>query len=177
MIAKLKSRLGIEVWKDIPEYEGLYQVSNLGNVRSLDRVSSKGRKVKGKVLKGAICGSPYFRVNLYKDNKIKLKNIHQLVAIAFLKHTPCGHKLVVNHIDINPKNNNLYNLEVITQRENCNKKHIKSSSKYIGVYWENSSNKWRSSIRINGKAKHLGLFTDEKEAAQAYQNELNKIKL
>jgi len=177
MIAKTLSRLGIEVWKDIPEYEGLYQVSNLGNVKSLDRVSSKGRKVKGKVLKGAICGSPYFRVGLYKDNKMKLKNIHQLVAIAFLKHTPCGHKLVVNHIDINPKNNNLYNLEVITQRENSNKKHIKSSSKYVGVCWDKNRQKWKSAITIDGKTKYLGVFTDEKEAAQVYQNELNKIKL
>ena len=177
MIAKTLSRLGIEVWKDIPEYEGLYQVSNLGNVKSLDRIDDRGRKLKGKVLKGAICGSPYFRVNLYKDNKIKLKKIHQLVAIAFLKHTPCGHKLVVNHIDINPKNNNLYNLEVITHRKNSNRKHIKSSSKYVGVCWDKKRNKWRSNIAINGRKKHLGYFTDEKEASQVYQNELNKIKL
>ena len=60
MIAKTLSRLGIEVWKDIPEYEGLYQVSNLGNVKSLDRVSSNGRKLKVKVLKGAICGCHIF---------------------------------------------------------------------------------------------------------------------
>ena len=44
MIAKLKSRLGIEVWKDIPEFEGFYQVSNLGNVKSLRRVDSKDAK-------------------------------------------------------------------------------------------------------------------------------------
>ena len=46
MIAKLKSRLRIEVWKDIPEFEGLYQVSNLGNVKSLSRVDSGVRKLK-----------------------------------------------------------------------------------------------------------------------------------
>ncbi len=177
MIAKTLSRLGIEVWKDIPEYEGFYQVSNLGNVKSLDRISSYGRKLKGKVLKAFVRNTTYFAVNLCKNNKSKLINIHQLVAIAFLNHKPCGLKLVVNHIDVNPKNNNLYNLEVITQRENANKKHVKSSSKYVGVSWHKNKNKWQSHIRINDKSKHLGLFTDEKEAAQAYQNELNKIKL
>lgn len=176
MTAKTLSRFGIEVWKDIPEYEGLYQVSNLGNVRSLDRVCSRGRKLKGKVLKAAFCSAGYFGVALSKNGKGKTITIHKLVAYAFLNHKPCGYKLVVNHIDINRENNNLYNLEIITQRENTNQKHIKSSSKYTGVYWNKSTKKWRSNIRINGRKKHLGYFTDEKEAAQSYQNELNKIK-
>ena len=51
MIAKTLSRLGIEVWKDIPEYEGLYQVSNLGNVRSLDRTLQQRSKIKRKGIK------------------------------------------------------------------------------------------------------------------------------
>ena len=177
MIAKTLSRLGIEVWKDIPEYEGLYQASNLGNVRSLDRIDSRGRKIKGTVLKNTITSPKYFGVNLSKDNKKKTFTVHSLVASAFLDHKPCGHKLVVNHIDINRENNNLYNLEIITQRENANHKHIKSSSKYVGVSWAKKKEKWHSTIHINGRKKHLGYFTDEKEAAQAYQNELNKIKL
>jgi len=177
MIAKTLSRLGIEVWKDIPEYEGFYQVSNLGNVRSLDRICSRGRKIKGKVLKAAFCSRGYFGVDLSKNGKGKTITIHKLVAYAFLNHKPCRHKLVVNHIDINRENNNLYNLEIITSRENTNRKHIKSSSKYTGVSWNKRVKKWRSNITINGRKKHLGYFTDEKEAAQAYQNELNKIKL
>jgi len=176
MIAKTLSRLGIEVWKDIPEYEGLYQVSNLGNVKSLDRVSSIGRKLKGKTLKNGLCGSGYCVVCLFKNGKSKTKTIHKLVSIAFLNHTPCGFELVVNHIDRNRVNNNLYNLEIITQRENSNKKHIKSSSKYTGVSWNKKSKKWESRIVINRRKKNLGQFTDELEAAQAYQNELNKIK-
>ena len=177
MIAKTLSRLGIEVWKDIPEYEDLYQVSNLGNVKSLDRIDSGGRKLKGKVLKTFIRSTTYFAVTLSKNNKSKLINTHQLVAYAFLNHKSCGYKLVVNHIDINPKNNKLYNLELITQRKNANKKHIKSSSNYVGVTWRKSTCKWLAQIHINGKYKYLGLFTDEKEAAQAYQKELNKMKL
>ena len=176
MIAKTLSRLGIEVWKDIPEYEGLYQVSNLGNVRSLDRICSRGRKLKGKVLKARLCSLRYFNVNLYKNGKGKTKSIHTLIAYAFLDHKPCRYELVVNHIDINPTNNNLNNLEIVTQRENTNHKHIKSSSKYVGVSLDKRGKKWQSHITINGTLKYLGLFTDEKEAAQAYINKLNKIK-
>jgi len=177
MIAKTLSRLGIEVWKDIPEYEGLYQVSNLGNVRSLDRICSRGRKIKGTVLKPRLSSVGYFNVNLYKYGEYKTKTVHALVSYAFLEHTSNGVKLVVNHIDINRENNNLFNLEIITNRENTNKKHLKSSSEYVGVSWFKRSKKWQSQIYVNGKIKHLGYFTDEKEAAQAYQNELNKIKL
>jgi hypothetical protein len=177
MIAKTLSRLGIEVWKDIPEYEGFYQVSNLGKVKSLDRIDERGRKLKGKIIKTRLFSTGYFVVNLCKNGKMKTKGIHTLVAYAFLNHKPCGMELVVNHIDINPENNNLYNLEVITQRENSNKKHIKSSSKYVGVCWDKNRKKWKSAITIDGKYKYLGLFTDELEASQVYQNELNKIKL
>lgn len=177
MIAKTLSRLGIEVWKDIPEYEGLYQVSNLGNVRSLNRICSRGRKIKGTVLKPGLSSVGYFNVNLYKSGELKTKTVHTLVSYAFLDHTPNGVKLVVNHIDINRENNNLYNLEIITNRENTNKKHLKSSSEYVGVSWTKRNKKWQAQIYVNGKIKHLGYFIDELEAAQSYQNELNKIKL
>jgi len=176
MIASLLSRINIEVWKDIPEFEGLYQVSNLGNVRSLQRVDSRGRKLKGRLLKAALCSPTYIGVNLSKNGKSKTITVHKLVAYAFLNHKPCGYELVVNHIDTNPTNNNLNNLEVTTQRKNTNRKHINSSSKYVGVCWHKKSKKWQAAIRINNKQKFLGLFENEKEASQAYINELNKIK-
>lgn len=171
MIAKTLSRLGIEVWKDIPEYEGLYQVSNLGNVRSLNY----NKTGKANILKTPVNPRGYARVNLSLYKKQKVSKVHSLVARAFLKHKPCGMKIVVDHIDNNPLNNNLYNLQLITQRENCSKDK-KGTSKYTGVSWSKSHNRWVAHIRINGVQKNLGLFTDEKEAAQVYQNELNKIK-
>ena len=94
--------------------------------------------------------------------------------MAFLNHKPCGHKMVVDHIDNNKLNDKLYNLQVITNRENVSKDKKGGNSKYIGVHKE--KNKFRAAIRRDGKIKYLGLFTDEKEAAKAYQNELNKIK-
>ena len=169
MIPKILSRLGVEVWKDIPKFEGVYQVSNLGNVRSL-----KFKKLK--LLKKSINKRGRYRVSLCKDgHKLTNCKISQLSAMAFLNHKPCGHKIVVDHIDNNKENDKLYNLQLISNRENTIKDTRRGSSKYVGVSWHKNINKWRTSIYIKGKIKHLGYFTDEKEAAQAYQNELKKI--
>lgn len=165
----------MEIWKDIPNYEGCYQVSNLGNVKSLER------KVKGKVnlktQKEKILNPTqniygYYYVSLCKKGFIKKFTVHQLVAISFLNHIPCGMKLVVNHINFNRLDNRLENIEVVTNRENTNLKHIKSSSKYVGVSWHKGSKKWMSRIVINGKRKHLGYFFEEIEAHNAYKKEL-----
>jgi hypothetical protein len=157
-----------EVWKDIKNYEGLYQVSNLGRVKSL----KCGRE---KIMKDVDNGAGYYRLSLTKDGEQKPNSVHVLVAEAFLNHTSRGHKLVVNHIDFDRTNNNVDNLEIVTQRENANQKHMKSTSKYVGVTWNKPSKKWLARIRINGKLKHLGCFTDELEASLAYQEELKKV--
>jgi hypothetical protein len=169
MTAKTLSRLGIEVWKDIPTFKS-YEVSNLGNVRSL-------KFNKFKVLKKSINKRGRYRVNLCENGR-KFTNckISQLSAMAFLNHKPCGHKIVVDHINNDKENDKLYNLQLISNRENTVKDTKRGSSKYVGVSWHKNQSKWRTNIYINGKIKHLGYFTDEKEAAQAYQNELNKIK-
>ena len=158
----------VEIYKDVIGYEGIYQVSNLGNVKSL-------KFNKERVLKPSKDSKGYLSINLSLNGVFKMRNIHQLVAESFLNHKRCGHKLVVNHLDFNKTNNNLNNLELVTARENCNKKHLKSSSKYTGVYWNKNANKWNSRITLNGKLKHLGLFTDELEASKSYQKELLNI--
>jgi hypothetical protein len=158
----------VEIYKDVIGYEGIYQVSNLGNVKSL-------KFNKERVLKPSKDSKGYLSINLSLNGVFKMRNIHQLVAESFLNHKRCGYKLVVNHLDFNKTNNNLNNLELVTARENCNKKHLKSSSKYTGVYWNKNANKWNSRITLNGKLKHLGLFTDELEASKSYQKELLNI--
>ena len=95
--------------------------------------------------------------------------------MAFLGHKPSGNKLVVDHIDFDRTNNHLSNLRIITHRENTNRKHIKSSSKYIGVSWYKSRKRWCAKIKINNKTKHLGYFIDELEASSAYQVALNNL--
>ena len=83
--------------------------------------------------------------------------------------------MVVNHIDLNKKNNNLSNLEIVSNRENSNRKHLKSSSNYTGVSWDKNKRKWQSQIKINNKNIFLGRFNNELEASNAYQKELNKL--
>lgn len=160
----------MEVWENIDGFEG-YQVSNLGNVKSLNYNNTN----KPKLLKPKINKDNYYYVGLRKDKKAHTKKIHQLVAIAFLNHNPCGMEKVVNHKDFNKLNNSLSNLEIVTNRENCNKKHLKSTSKYTGVSYSKERKKWCSMIMINGKNKNLGRYNSEIEAHNAYQNALKNI--
>ena len=159
-----------EIFKDIPGYEGLYQVSNYGKVKSLVRRGC----VKDRILKPAISSGGYYTVSLYKE-KPKKYAIHQLVAISFLNHIPCGYKLVIDHIDFNRTNNKLLNLKLISVRENTNKKHLKSSSKYCGVSWNTKHKKWYVYISINDINKYLGVFTNELEASKVYQKALKNL--
>ena len=161
----------IEIWKDIPGYEGFYEVSNLGRVKSLGNDKTK----KEKILKQNLDSTGYFIVGLRKDKKAKTIKVHQLVAMAFLNHIRCGHKLVVDHINDNQLDNRLENLQIITQRENTFKTQGNYSSKYKGVSKSKLDKKWRALIYINGKLKHLGTFTNEFDAHLAYQNKLNKL--
>ena len=167
-----------ETWKDIPGYEGLYQVSDLGRVRSLDRDVKDSRwgrqRRKGRVLKPGQNEKGYLLVVLSKNGKTKSKKIHQLVAIAFMNHNPSGHKIVVDHIDNDNQNNKLSNLQLITSRENSSKDKS-GSSQYTGVSWEKQTKKWRAVIYLDGKSKKLGRFQSEYDAHLAYQNELEKI--
>ena len=173
----LKEMEQTEFWIDVEGYEGLYEVSNFGRVKSLDRKSSDGRQLKERMLKPIINGYGYLVLNLYKNGKRKSLYIHQLVAMAFLEHTPNGHKIVVDHIDNDKSNNRLENLQLISNRQNTSKDRKGYSSKYVGVAWYEAKSKWISQIMINGKLKYLGLFTNELEAAEAYQSKLNEISI
>lgn len=167
-----------EIWKDIIGYEGYYQVSNLGRIKSLERRVRTGRGdrlVKERILKLCNDAYGYVIVPLNKQGKLKTIKVHKLVAIAFLNHIPCGHKEVVDHINHNKKDNSVDNLRLVTQRENANLKHIKSSSKYTGVSWYKRYGKWKAYILIKGKLKHLGYFKKEYEAHLAYKAALNKL--
>ena len=104
-----------EIWKDIPEYEGLYQVSNAGRVKSLKRTvtSNKGQafEVDEKILKpvGRCRNKNYLAVHLCRNSKVWTASVHRLVASAFV---PNPNSLpFINHKDENPRNNNIDNLE------------------------------------------------------------------
>ena len=168
----------MEIWKDIKGYEGFYQISNLGNVKSLSRLVKHKQSynlVKEKIMKQFLSKSGYLIVRLNKNKIGKTYSIHQLIAINFLNHIQCGFLLVIDHIDNNKLNNALDNLQIITNRQNTSKRITKYSSKYVGVSFDKKNEKWMSSIRINGKSKHLGRFNTEEEARNKYLIELNKI--
>lgn len=109
----------MEIWKDIKDYEGIYQVSNKGRIKSLARqIRYKNGKIinrKEQILKESNLNG-YLQVPLSKDGKFTHKYIHRLVAQAFLDNYK--EDLEVNHIDFNRSNNNVENLECITKYEN-----------------------------------------------------------
>lgn len=99
----------MEVWKDIKGYEGLYQVSNEGRVKSF---------YTNKILTPVDDGQGYLRVRLYKNKEWKSIRVHRLVANAFISNP--YNKPQINHKDENPSNNCVENLEWCTAKENCN---------------------------------------------------------
>ena len=172
-----------EIWKDIPDYEGMYQVSNLGRVKSLERLINREHKGKGNYIQKEILlstpmSNKYKIASLWKNGKGKNFLVHQLMAMAFLNHKPNGHKIIIDHINNDSTDNRLENLQIITQRENVSKDKVNGSSKYTGVYVETVSDieYIRARINIKNKLIHLGMFTCEKKASDMYQLALKNIK-
>jgi hypothetical protein len=168
-----------EIWNDVPNYEGIYQVSNLGRVKSLERTISRAGKydvvIKERFLKLGTDSHGYLIASLHKDLKAKTFKVHKLLAIVFLKHKPCGYNVVIDHIDNNKLNNNLENLQLITHRQNISKDKKNKTSKYTGVCWHKHKKKWLASIQVNKVNLYLGMFTNEYDAYLAYQNKLKEI--
>lgn len=166
-----------EIWKSVVNYEGYYEVSNFGNVKSLSKRIRRGRDshwrvTKEKILKPSLDGFGYPSVSLSKLNVKKTRKIHILVCESFFNHKPNGFNVVVDHIDSNKANNNLTNLRLVTQRINASKERTIKSGTPVGV--NKSGKKYMSRITINGVRKYLGLFDTIEEASNAYNNELLK---
>ena len=109
-------RCNMEQWKDIKGYEGKYQISNMGRVKSLPRNDRFCKRAEEIVLKTFICGSGYQEVILKVNGQKKPKLIHRLVAEAFVPNPT--EKIEVNHKDGNKHNNDYTNLEWVTPSEN-----------------------------------------------------------
>lgn len=104
-----------EIWRDIEGYEGLYQVSNIGRVKSLMFRNNKYSISREKIMACTI-RSGYYVLVLRKNKERKSEQVHRLVAKAFIPNP--NNLLIVNHKDFNRRNNNVQNLEWCTQKQN-----------------------------------------------------------
>ena len=145
-----------EVWKDINEFKGYYQVSNFGRIKSLFRyakVKNGFRSVPEKILKPKIDKDGYLHVVLQKDRKLKYLAIHRIVADTFIDNP--NNLPHVNHKNENKQDNRVENLEWCTEQYNCNygnrnKKLSKSKYKAINQYSLKGDliKEWESGISI-----------------------------
>lgn len=111
-----------EIWKDIPGFEGLYQVSNLGSVKSI-------YYSKSKILKPIKSSNDYYFINIYKNKKVKQELIHRLVYYAF-NNILSNKQYVIDHIDNDKNNNCINNLQLVTNRYNSSKDKKQKSNNY-----------------------------------------------
>lgn len=141
----------MEIFKDIPGYEGIYQASTEGRIKSLANNKSK----KEKFLRGGKNARGYLTVNL----KGLTLTVHQLVAVTFLNHNFCGYDKVVDHINNNRLDNRLDNLKVISQRENVSKS--KNNLKSTGI--KKSGSGWEIKISFSSiDSEKKAIFIREK---------------
>jgi hypothetical protein len=116
----LKDGISQEIWKPIPGYEGLYEVSNHGRVQSLERRVPHGRngsqRIRGRILRLQKHKGGYQAVQLWRDNTMRRPLVHTVVAAAFIGPAPDDHD--VNHIDGVKTNNGSDNLEYLTRSQN-----------------------------------------------------------
>lgn len=155
-----------EIWKDIPNYEGLYEASNLGEIRSI----KFGRK---RILKPVVDKYGYYRLTLCKNHIKKNFSIHRLVWESFNGKT----NLTIDHIiEGNKLDNRLCNLQSMGAVANSNKYYLSKgkTSKHIGVSFTKQKNCWVAYADVNRKRISLGLHKTEEEAYNAVINYKNK---
>ena len=172
-----------EIWKAIEGYEGLYEISNFGRVKSLERsyIAGKGAIIRKQdaILSASISSNGYKYVSLCRDGIASSKRLHILVWNTFGDEPSNGRKLQVDHKNEDKLDNHIDNLQLLTNRENIIKSiklNKNMTSGFIGVCWHKQAEKWVARIEFNGSGKHLGSFNNEYDAHLAYQNKLTEIK-
>lgn len=160
----------MEIWKDIEGFEGRYQVSDLGNVKSLG--NDKDRKEK--ILKACVDGRGYLLVDLHKEGKRKTIRVHSLVANAFIPKVESHNKMCVDHIDNDKLNNRLENLQRITNRKNLSKD--SKSELPVGVRLSvNKTKSYKTKIGYNSKSFYIGCYNTITKASNAYEINRQRI--
>lgn len=163
-----------EIWKDIQNYEGYYQVSNLGKVKSvlrkIIRKNGAPQTIKERVVKPALSiSNKYLKVGLWREGIGWSEHIHLLVWDHFGTSPRNGMVLTVDHIDNDKRNNRINNLQLLSNRDNLIKGHLRKDMP-TGVVKENHRRKYYSYIKINKKNIYLGSYNNKEDAGRAYQN-------
>ncbi len=168
----------MEKWVNVKGYEGIYMVSDLGNVKALARTFwSEKRKcfINKKERLMSMCNSSGYKlVQLYKNRIPKNFLVHQLVYYSFYGVKSCQSS-PIDHINNDKSDNRIMNLQKLTHRENISKTDKVTSSIYTGVSYRSDIDKWRARITIKGKVHHLGNFETEIEAAEEYERKLDEL--
>jgi hypothetical protein len=169
-------KLPDEIWKDVVGYEGLYQVSNLGRVKSLERkfVTSDGKKMvkKERVLKPGKDSKGYLHIRFCINDHFPSFKVHRVVAKAFLGTSKSD--MQVNHINGIKSDNRVENLEWVTPKENMDHRATVINQKPRGV--RKHHNKWKAQTSMNGVAHCFGYFETEQEAYKSFYENFIKLR-
>lgn len=175
-----------EIWKPVPNYEGVYEVSSLGQVRSIDRLDNLGRRYRGVTLKQGTHPDGHKQIALSKDGKVTTRFVHQLVAEAFIG--PRVGNLVACHNNGDPADNRVENIRWDTQQNNvhdrrahgtdthankthCPRGHLLQLPNLIVGLWKNGYRSCLACDRGRALARGRGIpFT--KEVADPYYEAL-----
>jgi hypothetical protein len=179
--------LNIETWASVQNLP--YSISTLGNVKRSADVPYKHKNKE--FVKPYLNNKGYISINLYKNSKVHRYSIHRLIAIAFIPNP--NNFPEVNHIDGNPLNNGIDNLEWCTHQHNmqhawdtglhknrhsnASVKRKISTSKYIGVSWSEQRKRWCVYVRFDNKRYGVGRFINELDAAIAHDNFIKEMDL
>lgn len=170
--------LNTEIWKDVPDLP--YEISNLGNVQR--RADATYKYKRGGYVKPYLNNKGYLCIHCYKEGKMYSFTIHRLIAQMFIPNP--NNLPVINHIDGNPLNNSIDNLEWCTQQHNmqhawdtglntnrhacASVKRNNGTSTYKGVSWSEQRKRWCVYVTFDKKRYGVGRYKEELDAAKAY---------
>lgn len=159
-----------EEWRPVVGFEGLYEVSDQGRVKSLSKLTGRGYLRPEMILKLSKMPKGYLAAQLRKDSKNYKIRVHTLVLTSFVGPRPADQEC--RHLDGDPTNNRLDNLVWGTRAENMDDRNYhnqgKFTSSFRGVWYVPRLKKWTSQISTKRVRTHLGYFDTEEEAAKAY---------
>ena len=156
-------------WRPVVGYEGLYEVSNHGNIKSLHGRRTSIKSKHGNILAETLNKAGYLTVGLCKKGKSTTTRVHCIVSDAFMGEKKEG--VYIDHIDGCKTNNKLWNLEFVTPEDNSHRWRKLVSEKFygkhIGISYHKIKEMWTASKRILGKNVYLGAYSTEKDAERA----------